>query len=130
MKESIHKNYDDPPLFAGRASVLGYYSSRPATRDDFERATALLDVGHQTFAELGLSHTAGGQPHGGSQGAIHPMGNRPRERRWQLMLCFPCQRDSRSFRFPTRSGSTISSTRPSPCCLSPLLVSSIPFWQS
>ena len=31
------------------------------------------------------------------------------------MLCFPCQRDSRSFRFPTRSGSTISSTRPSPC---------------
>ena len=46
--------YDDPPLFAGRASVLGYYTSRPATRDDFERATALLDVGHQTFAELGI----------------------------------------------------------------------------
>ncbi|WP_288323602.1 GNAT family N-acetyltransferase [Eggerthella sinensis] len=46
--------YDDPPLFAGRASVLGYYTSRPATRDDFERAAALLDVGHRTFAELGI----------------------------------------------------------------------------
>ena len=39
---------------AGCAPVLGYYTSRPATRDDFERATALLDVGHQTFAELGI----------------------------------------------------------------------------
>lgn len=46
--------YDDPPMFAGRASVLGYYTSRPATRDDFKRAAALLDVGHQTFAELGI----------------------------------------------------------------------------
>ncbi|WP_232050824.1 GNAT family N-acetyltransferase [Arabiibacter massiliensis] len=47
-------DYDDPPLFAGRASVLGYYTSRPAVREDFDRVSALLDVGHQTFAELGI----------------------------------------------------------------------------
>lgn len=47
-------SYVDPPLFAGRASVLGYYTSRPATRDDFDRVSALLDVGHETFAALGI----------------------------------------------------------------------------
>lgn len=51
--------YDDPPLFAGRASVLGYYTSRPAVREDFERAAALLDVGHRTFAELGIDEGRG-----------------------------------------------------------------------
>lgn len=45
---------DDPPLFAGRASVLGYYTSRPAVREDFEQAMALLDGGHQTFEQLGI----------------------------------------------------------------------------
>ena len=45
---------DDPPLFAGRASVLGYYASRPAAREDFGRVSALLDVGHETFASLGI----------------------------------------------------------------------------
>ncbi|WP_449315130.1 GNAT family N-acetyltransferase [Rubneribacter sp.] len=45
---------DDPPLFAGRASVLGYYASRPAAREDFARVAALLDVGHETFAALGI----------------------------------------------------------------------------
>lgn len=45
---------DDPPLFAGRASVLGYYASRRATQGDFGRAQTLLDVGHQTFSELGI----------------------------------------------------------------------------
>lgn len=47
-------DYDDPPLFAGRASVLGYYTSRPAVREDFDRVAALLDVGHETFAALGI----------------------------------------------------------------------------
>lgn len=47
-------SYVDPPLFAGRASVLGYYTSRPATREDFDRVSALLDVGHETFAALGI----------------------------------------------------------------------------
>lgn len=46
--------YDDPPLFAGRASVLGYYTCRPALREDFDRVSALLDVGHETFAALGI----------------------------------------------------------------------------
>lgn len=51
---AIGAAYDDPPLFAGRASVLGYYSSRPAEREDFDRVTALLDIGHETFAALGI----------------------------------------------------------------------------
>lgn len=46
--------YDDPPLFAGRASVVGYYTSRPAVREDFDRVSTLLDVGHETFASLGI----------------------------------------------------------------------------
>ncbi len=45
---------DDPPMFAGRASVLGYYACRPAAREDFDRVSALLDVGHETFAALGI----------------------------------------------------------------------------
>lgn len=45
---------DDPPVFAGRASVLGYYSSRPANREDFERVSVLLDIGHETAAALGI----------------------------------------------------------------------------
>ena len=44
----------DPPVFAGRASVLGYYNSRPATMVDIERVKALLDEGHRAFAELGI----------------------------------------------------------------------------
>lgn len=44
----------DPPMFAGRASVLGYYACRPAAREDFGRVSALLDVGHETMAELGI----------------------------------------------------------------------------
>ena len=34
--------------------MLGYYTSRPAVREDFDRVTALLDVGHETFAALGI----------------------------------------------------------------------------
>lgn len=44
----------DAPMFAGRASVLGYYSSRPATRDDFDRVSALLEIGHETMMGLGI----------------------------------------------------------------------------
>ena len=44
----------DPPVFAGRASVLGYYKSRPATMDDFKRVQTLLDEAHETYAELGI----------------------------------------------------------------------------
>ena len=44
----------DPPVFAGRAAVLGYYNSRPATMADIERVKALLDEGHRAFAELGI----------------------------------------------------------------------------
>ena len=34
--------------------MLGYYASRPAAREDFARVAALLDVGHETFAALGI----------------------------------------------------------------------------
>ncbi len=44
----------DPPVFAGRASVLGYYKSRPATMDDFKRVQTLLDEAHETYAQLGI----------------------------------------------------------------------------
>ena len=44
----------DPPVFAGRASVLGYYSSRPATMVDIARVEALLDDAHRQYAEMGI----------------------------------------------------------------------------
>ena len=39
----------DDPIFRGRASVLGYYSSRPAAREDF---AAISDLLHRTREEL------------------------------------------------------------------------------
>ena len=45
--------YDLPP-FQGRATELGYYKARRATRDDFERAKALLEDGHRAMASLGI----------------------------------------------------------------------------
>lgn len=45
---------DDPPLFAGRASVLGYYASRPARRADFERVSALLERTRAGLAARGI----------------------------------------------------------------------------
>ncbi|MDJ1651559.1 MULTISPECIES: GNAT family N-acetyltransferase [Gordonibacter] len=54
LREGAEAALDDPPLFAGRASVLGYYTSRPATREDFDQVWALLDAGHETFAALGI----------------------------------------------------------------------------
>ena len=34
--------------------LLGYYKARRATRDDFERAKALLEGGHRAMASLGI----------------------------------------------------------------------------
>lgn len=45
--------YDLPP-FRGRASELGYYKARRATRDDFDRVKALLEDGHRAMAALGI----------------------------------------------------------------------------
>lgn len=44
----------DPPLFAGRATQLGLYRSRPAVKDDFDRIKALLNQGHQAYIKLGI----------------------------------------------------------------------------
>ena len=44
----------DPPLFAGRASELGYYADRPATREDFAQVSRLLEEGRQAIAALGI----------------------------------------------------------------------------
>ncbi len=48
------EGYVDPPLFAGRASVLGFYTTRPAEREDFPRVNELIDYGHDAFAALGI----------------------------------------------------------------------------
>lgn len=44
----------DLPPFQGRASELGYYRARRATRDDFKRAKELLADGHRAMAALGI----------------------------------------------------------------------------
>ncbi len=43
------------PVFAGRASVLGFYQSRPATMDDFKRVQGLLDQAHENYARMGIA---------------------------------------------------------------------------
>ena len=45
---------EDPPLFAGRASELGYYADRPATREDFAEVSRLLAAGRDSMAALGI----------------------------------------------------------------------------
>ncbi|MEC4174875.1 GNAT family N-acetyltransferase [Adlercreutzia sp. R7] len=42
------------PVFQGRASELGYYAARVATRDDMPRLQALLADGRHTMAKLGV----------------------------------------------------------------------------
>ncbi|MEY8460205.1 GNAT family N-acetyltransferase [Eggerthellaceae bacterium 24-137] len=42
------------PVFQGRASELGYYAARVATRDDVPRLQALLADGRHTMAKLGV----------------------------------------------------------------------------
>ncbi|MEG0376382.1 MAG: GNAT family N-acetyltransferase, partial [Raoultibacter sp.] len=46
---------EDPPVFLGRASVLGYYTSRVACEADYPAIMKLLDEGHATFAALGIN---------------------------------------------------------------------------
>ncbi|MEG1512667.1 MAG: GNAT family N-acetyltransferase [Raoultibacter sp.] len=45
---------DDPPLFLGRASVLGYFGSRVATGDDIGAIEKLLDEGHEAIESLAI----------------------------------------------------------------------------
>ena len=45
---------DDLPPFEGRASLLSYYRSRPATHDDFVRFQEVLEDGHEALAALGI----------------------------------------------------------------------------
>ena len=45
---------DDLPPFEGRASLLGYYRSRPATHDDFVRFQEVLEDGREALAALGI----------------------------------------------------------------------------
>nr|WP_080803702.1 GNAT family N-acetyltransferase [Arabiibacter massiliensis] len=44
----------DLPPFQGRATELGYYRARRATREDFKRAKELLADGHRAMAALGI----------------------------------------------------------------------------
>lgn len=43
------------PIFAGRASQLGLYRSRPATMEDFKRVQGLLDQAHENYARMGIA---------------------------------------------------------------------------
>lgn len=45
---------EEAPVFAGRASVLGLYQSRPATMEDFKRVQGLLDQAHENYADMGI----------------------------------------------------------------------------
>lgn len=45
----------DDPIFRGRASVLGYYSSRPATHDDFAAVSDLLRRSSEELVALGMA---------------------------------------------------------------------------
>ncbi len=51
-KSSEKQPERDSPVFMGRASVLGYYSHRLATKDDLELIRALLDKGFETQSRL------------------------------------------------------------------------------
>ncbi|MEG0071081.1 MAG: EamA family transporter [Raoultibacter sp.] len=44
----------DPPLFLGRASVLGYFGSRIASRDDVDGIGKLLDDGREAIEALDI----------------------------------------------------------------------------
>ena len=45
----------DDPLFRGRASVLGFDESRPATRADFEAVSRLLERTRRALVEAGMT---------------------------------------------------------------------------
>lgn len=46
---------DNLPLFEGRASLLGYYRSRPVVHDDFVHFQEVLEEGHDMLAAMGIS---------------------------------------------------------------------------
>ena len=87
MKESIHKSYDDLPLFLNARTVAQVLGVSVAS-------------GYELMHEADFPHAAGGQPHGGAPGAVHPMGERPYERGRRLMAYIPYRRDPSVFRFP------------------------------
>lgn len=45
----------DPPVFLGRATMLGYYTNRVACESDYPAIMKLLEEGHATFAALGIN---------------------------------------------------------------------------
>ena len=45
---------EELPLFEGRASVLGYYTTRKAQAGDYAVVKGLIDGGHVALAELGI----------------------------------------------------------------------------
>lgn len=45
----------DDPIFRGRASVLGYYTSRPAVHADFKEASSLLHRTREELVSLGMA---------------------------------------------------------------------------
>lgn len=49
-----HALPDDAPLFRGRASVLGYYASRPASHADFQAVLAMLKSVRAELSAAGL----------------------------------------------------------------------------
>lgn len=52
--ENYSYSAHDASLFEGRASELGYYDSRLAIFDDFERIKGILEDGRQMMAEIGV----------------------------------------------------------------------------
>ena len=52
--DAYEGSVDDLPPFEGRASLLGYYRTRPAVHDDFVRFQEILADGHETLAALGV----------------------------------------------------------------------------
>ncbi|MEG1561781.1 MAG: GNAT family N-acetyltransferase [Raoultibacter sp.] len=64
----------DPPLFSGRASVLGYFSSRTATAVDAPAITALLDGAHAAIKALGINE--GRKKYPSSRRLMHSIKNK------------------------------------------------------
>lgn len=53
-EDGLDGSTDNLPPFEGRASVLGYYRSRPAVHDDFVRFQEVLEDGHEALRALGI----------------------------------------------------------------------------
>ena len=68
---------DDLPPFEGRASLLGYYRSRPATHDDFVRFQEVLEDGHEALAALGIEEKGSKKYPSERRVMRHRLGHRP-----------------------------------------------------